>query len=339
MSFRAAIGTLIGKQSTILQSKTPHAKNFLALPVLKNDFTLKSARSMQDLSIYKQVCKEQGWLLGKHDLELFYATDPTGYYIGYLQDQPVSIFSFVKYGHGQLSIFGMLGVLQGFQNRGFMSVIRNFIGNKVHDKNMCAFAFAVPEVEENRVKNFEQFSMYTAWVDYEFTFEAKEAASILNDPLQSIALDLYQEPDFGKLLRYDSEVFNQPRRSFLETLVNLPSCTSIVASIPGSGEIVGYCAIRETTDDEICYFSPWFANDVTIAQVLLKKAALFASERNDKIKFKSIMPCINEDGIKLVQMFSPQVDKHIRLCIGSIPEGFKNNSKKRVFGISSPCLG
>uniref|UniRef100_A0A1X7UXX9 YitH/HolE acetyltransferase (GNAT) domain-containing protein n=1 Tax=Amphimedon queenslandica TaxID=400682 RepID=A0A1X7UXX9_AMPQE len=333
MSFKAAIGTLIRKQPSILRMKTPRAKSILAPP----DFTLRLARSVQDLSIYKQVCKEQGWLLGKHDLELFYATDPTGYYIGYLQDQPVSITSFVKYGRGQLTIIGMFGVLQKFQNKGFMSVIRNVIANKSCDENNCLFGFAIPEKEEIFVKNFD---MYTAWVDYEFTFKAKEAAYVLNDPLQSIALDLYQEPDFGKLLRYDSEVFNQPRRGFLETLVSLPSCTSIVASIPGSGEIVGYCAIRETTDDEVSYFSPWFANDVNIAQALLKKAALFACERNDKIKFKSIMPGINEDGIGLVQMFSPlQVDKHIRLCIGNIPESVTNNSKKRVFGISSPCLG
>uniref|UniRef100_A0A1X7UYX4 YitH/HolE acetyltransferase (GNAT) domain-containing protein n=1 Tax=Amphimedon queenslandica TaxID=400682 RepID=A0A1X7UYX4_AMPQE len=336
----SAIGRLIRKQSaTILQVKI-RAKSVLAPPVLKNDFTLRIARSVQDLFIYKQVCKEKGWLLGKHDLELFYATDPTGYYIGYLKDQPVSITSFVKYGRGQLSILGMLGILQECQNKGFMPVIGNFIANKICDKNNCLFGFVKPEIEEINLKKYEQFNVYTAWVDYEFTFEAKEAASILNDPFQSIDLDLYQEPGFGKLLRYDSEVFSQPRRGFLETLVNLPSCTSIVASIPGSGEIVGYCAIRETTDDEVCYFSPWFANDVNTAQALLKKAALFACERNDKIKFKSIMPGINEDGIGLVQMFSPlQVDKHIRLCIGDIPEGVKNNSKKRVFGISSPCLG
>ena len=340
MSFRAAIGTLIRRQQTILQSKTPHARSILAPPVLENGFTLRLARSVEDLSIYKQVCKEQGWLLGKHDLELFYATDPNGYYIGYLHDQPMSIFSFVKYGCGQLVVSGMLALLQKFQNKGFMPVIRNVVANKIIDESNCLFGFATPEVEEITLKTYEQFNIYTAWIDYEFTFQAKEAASVLNDQLQDITLDLYQEPDFGKLLRYDSKVFSQPRRGFLEALVTLPSCTSIVASIPGSGEIVGYCAIRETTNDEICYFSPWFANDVKIAQALLKKAAFFACERNNKIKFKSIMPGINDDGIRLVQTFSSlQVDKHMRVCVGNIPEGVKNNSKKRVFGISSPCLG
>ena len=336
----SVIGTLIRKQSTILRIKT-RAKSIISPPLVqKDDFTLRLARSVKDLSIYKQVCKEQGWLLGKHDLELFYATDPNGYYMGFLHDQPVSVTSLVKYGHGKLTIFGMFALLQKFQNKGFMSVIKNFAVNKIIDKKNCLFAFVIPEVEEITLKNYEQLNMYTAWIDYEFTFQAKEAASVLNDPLKDITLDLYQEPDFGKLLRYDSKVFSQPRRGFLETLVTLPSCTSIVASIPGSGEIVGYCAIRETTNDEICYFSPWFANDVKIAQALLKKAALFACERNDKIKFKSIMPGINEDGIRLVQTFSSlQVDKHMRLCIGNIPEGVKNNSKKRVFGISSPCLG
>ena len=340
MSFKAArsIGTLIRKQPTM---QIPRAKSILGSPVLKDaDFTLKLARSVKDLSIYKQVCKEQGWLLGKHDLELFYATDPTGYYIGYLHGQPVSIFSFVKYGH-QFSIYGMLGVLQKFQNRGCMSVLKDFIANEIlgKDKNNV-FGFAVPKVEESFLKNFKQFNAYRAWSDYEFTFEAKVAAAVLDDPLQNITLDLYQEPDFDKLFRYDSKVFSQPRKGFLKVLVNLPSCRTIVASIPESGEIVGYCAIRETTDDEICYFSPWFANDLKIAQALLKKASLFACERNDKIKFKSIMPGINEEGVRLAQMLSPQVDKHMRMCMGgNIPDDVKENSKKRVFGISSPCLG
>ena len=117
MSFKEAIGKLIRKQLTILRMQIPRAKSILSSPVLKDaDFTFKLARSVKDLSIYKQVCKEQGWLLGKHDLELFYATDPTGYYIGYLHGQPVSIFSFIKYGH-QFNIFGMLGVLQKFQKK------------------------------------------------------------------------------------------------------------------------------------------------------------------------------------------------------------------------------
>ena len=342
MSFKEAIGTLIRKQPTILRMQIPRAKSILASPVLKDaDFTFKLARSVKDLSIYKQICKEQGWLLGKHDLELFYATDPTGYYIGYLHGQPVSICSFVKYGH-QFSIFGMIGVLQKFKKRGCMSAIKNFIANEFlgKDKNVPIFGFAVPKIEESHLKNFEQFNAYTAWLDYEFTFEAKVAAAVLDDPLQNITLDIYQEPDFGKLFRYDSKVFSQPRKGFLKALVNLPSCRTIVASIPESGEIVGYCAIRETTNDEICYFSPWFANDLKTAQALLKKASLFACERNDKIKFKSIMPGINEDGVRLAQMLSPQVDKHMRMCMGgNIPDDVKENSKKRVFGISSPCLG
>ena len=342
MSFKAAIGTLIRKQPTILRMQIPRSKSILSSPVLKDaDFTFKLARSVKDLSIYKQVCKEQGWLLGKHDLELFYATDPTGYYIGYLHGQPVSIFSFVKY-NGQFNIYGMLGVLQKFQKRGCMPAIINFTANEIagKNKNTPVFGFAVPKMEESYLKNLEQFNTYRAWSDYEFTFEAKVAAAVLGDPLQNITLDLYQEPDFDKLLRYDSKVFSQPRKGFLKALVNLPSCRTIVASIPESGEIVGYCAIRETTDDEICYFSPWFANDLKIAQALLKTSALFACERNDKIKFKSIMPGINEDGVRLAQMFSPQVDKHMRMCsIGNIPDDIKENSKKRVFGISSPCLG
>jgi ribosomal protein S18 acetylase RimI-like enzyme len=73
------------------------------------------ARNEVDLAI--SWAKDEGWNPGIHDAETFYRTDPHGFYVGILDDRPVSCISAVAYGDS----FGFLGfyiVQPAFRGRG-----------------------------------------------------------------------------------------------------------------------------------------------------------------------------------------------------------------------------
>jgi len=58
-----------------------------------------------DLDIALEWAAGEGWNPGLHDADAFYATDPGGFLIGFLEDEPVAVISVVAYG----AAFGFLG--------------------------------------------------------------------------------------------------------------------------------------------------------------------------------------------------------------------------------------
>lgn len=60
---------------------------------------------VKDFSIAVDWAAAEGWNPGLEDLEVFHATDPQGFLMGWLDGQPVSSISVVQYGPG----FGFLG--------------------------------------------------------------------------------------------------------------------------------------------------------------------------------------------------------------------------------------
>ena len=321
-------------------------KRGIKTSIMKGNLTIRSASSLEDFSVYRQICEEQDWLLGKHDPELLFAADPTGYYIGELEGQAISTLSAVKYKNHcsnacQVCCFGVFGVLQKFNNKGYGYLINQFVIDDIFKKNKDTCIFLITGEEIMAKKMLGKYNIYRGWPEYELTYEASKATAhlVLPDPWADIKLGPYQKAKFINLFNYDSKVFGYPRRQFLEKLVSLSSCTSFIATTARSREIVGYCTIRETNDDNVCYLSPWYANDAEIAQQLLKKAALFACERNPNVKFRSIMPELNKDGLQIMHRLAPQVKNYKRLFIGKIPDSIKHNLKNKVFAISSPCLG
>src|SRR3989344_1657368 len=59
----------------------------------------------KDLDTAVEWAAKEGWNPGLYDADAFYTTDPNGFFMGYLNDEPVASISVVSYGNG----FGFLG--------------------------------------------------------------------------------------------------------------------------------------------------------------------------------------------------------------------------------------
>ena len=68
------------------------------------EFSIKTM-SRDELDIAIEWAAAEGWNPGLHDADTYYTTDPTGFLIGYLGDEPIAVISAVKYGKH----FGFLG--------------------------------------------------------------------------------------------------------------------------------------------------------------------------------------------------------------------------------------
>ena len=70
----------------------------------KNDYQIRTmTRDQLDLAL--EWAADEGWNPGLHDAEPFYGADPEGFFMGFLNREPVSCISAVRYGKG----FGFIG--------------------------------------------------------------------------------------------------------------------------------------------------------------------------------------------------------------------------------------
>ena len=81
-----------------------------------NTYTIRTmARPEVDLAI--EWAAQEGWNPGLHDADCFYAADPSGYFVGLMDDEPIACISAVSYGE----TFGFIGfyiVRPEFRGRG-----------------------------------------------------------------------------------------------------------------------------------------------------------------------------------------------------------------------------
>ena len=68
------------------------------------DYDVRTA-TRTELEIAVGWAEKEGWNPGLYDGDAFYASDPTGFFIGFLGDEPVSSISAVKYD----DLFGFIG--------------------------------------------------------------------------------------------------------------------------------------------------------------------------------------------------------------------------------------
>src|SRR5579863_533069 len=61
--------------------------------------------SIDDLNFMKDSAQREGWNPGLHDMIPFHVTDPTGFLIGHLNDEPIACISVVRY----ITQFAFLG--------------------------------------------------------------------------------------------------------------------------------------------------------------------------------------------------------------------------------------
>jgi len=71
---------------------------------MNNSYQIRTM-NRKDLDVAIEWAAKEGWNPGLYDVDAFYETDPNGYFMGFLNNEPISCISAVSYGRK----FGFLG--------------------------------------------------------------------------------------------------------------------------------------------------------------------------------------------------------------------------------------
>ncbi len=272
--------------------------------------------SRRDLDISIGWAEKEGWNPGLYDRDCFYDTDPYGFFIGLLNNEPIACISAVAYNEH----FGFLGfyiVRKEFRGKGYGLKMWHKALDYLGNRNIGLDG--VLAQQENYLKSgFKlayrniRFQGYSIGEKVDYRDIVKLTAGL-----------------FDRLIDYDNQVFPASRPQFLKCWINQPKGLSIGAL--KNGKLAGYAVIRKCTFGY--KIGPLFADNITIAEKLYQTLNGFI-KKGTKI-FLDI-PEINLSGISLAKRHNMEmVFETARMYSKNLPELYS----EKIYGVTSFELG
>ncbi|MBP7371039.1 MAG: GNAT family N-acetyltransferase [Arenimonas sp.] len=277
-----------------------------------------SVRTMtrQELTLARQWAITEGWNPGIHEANCFYATDPNGFLIGMLDDEPIASLSVVKYGES----FGFLGfyiVKPEHRGKGYGMQIWN--AGMIYLEGRTIGLDGVIDQQSNYQKSGFELAYRN------LRFQGLGGGVVSKDPA---ILDLSHIP-LEQLFAYDRAFYLQNRSIFLKCWIQQAESAAI--GIMHQQQLVGYGAIRRCHNGY--KIGPLFADNVDFAERLFND--LKARVPSDTTIFMDI-PELNTQALDLASRHAMVVSfETARMYKGIRPE----LPMEKIFGVTSLELG
>lgn len=236
----------------------------------------------EELQIAIDWARKEGWNPGLHDSKCFYTADPTGFFIGELNGEVISVASGVNY-DPHSSFFGLYIVKKEYRGRGYGLKLTDHCFAYNGERNI-GLDGVLENVEVYKKKGFKPY-----YVNQRFKHIG--LLSLIVDP----AIQPINQISFEELYQYDQKCFFGERRSFLKEWISQPESTA-VAYIKND-KLLGYGVCRKC--HEGYKIGPLFADNGDIAD------AIFLALQNNKVGEEIFIdiPETNVVGQQLVEKY------------------------------------
>jgi hypothetical protein len=257
----------------------------------------------------------EGWNPGVHDGPCFFATDPEGFFVGEMDDQPASCISCVAYDDS----FGFLGqyiVKPEFRGRGY--------GIRTWKTGMAHLGLRNVGLDGvlAQCANYERSGFSLAYHHIRYRGQGGGER-----PPGMVHLSAVPFPD---ILAYDRDCFPVARPTFLRGWLALPE--SVGLGCVRHGRLSGYGVLRRSVEG--FKVGPLFADDWVVADALLRGLAAAAAGSSFCVDMpeQAANPAVEQ----LVNRFSLQELFRTARMYTQVPPRLRT---ERIFGITTLELG
>jgi len=268
-----------------------------------------------DLDTAIEWAAKEGWNPGLYDAESFFFTDPNGFFIGFLNDEPISCISAVAYDN----TFGFLGfyiVKPKYRGQGYGIQIWNRAIDYLDKQNI-----GLDGVVEQQ-DNYKKSGFKLAYSNIRYEGKSKKTNKKNN------IVDL-NKISFSELKKYDDALFPTTRHKFLHSWTKQPESTAL--GIKKNGKLSGYGMIRKCrTGYKI---GPLFADSVNLSKDLFDSLVNNVKERS------TIYLDVPEVNLKAIKMAK---DYGMKKVFGTARMYTKKEPKlplNKIFGVTTFELG
>jgi GNAT superfamily N-acetyltransferase len=281
------------------------------LQFLKLDF--------EGLKTLVKWAEEEGWNPGLYDAEVFWQTDPDGYYGYYKNGRLIAGGSIVSYSR-EFGFMGFFIVKPEYRSQG--------IGRKLWYQRRDTLLSRLNKGASIGMDGVVTMQPFYKRGGFEIAFrderhESTGMAFQVDNHITAIG-----DQDVDSVLAYDLQCFGFRRPEFLKSWLNMPNVKTF--KYQDSGKMKGFVVIRKAVKGyKIC---PLFADNKAIAEELYK--ACLNAVPGEPLYID--IPMINKDAVALVKKYNTtSVFECARMYFGDAPKVEMN----KVFGITTFELG
>jgi hypothetical protein len=272
--------------------------------------------SRADLDVALGWARDEGWNPGIDDAEPFYAQDPTGFLMGWLDDEPIGCVSVVKYDE-RFAFLGLYIVRPAWRGRGYGKAIWD-AGIASAGARTIGLDGVVAQQDNYRQSGFVLAHRTARWGGL-----LTNRAAPVSSSVQLVSRELV-----SAVSMFDRGCFPAPRDGFLASwLDDTPSRQSLVYRTEGA--VRGYGTIRRSVEGH--KIGPLFADTPEIAADLLDA---LASRAGGPIFID--IPAVNDAAIDLAQSRGLAASFETARMYRGSPIALPETS---IFGITSLELG
>lgn len=288
--------------------------------LMTSKFELRCATEAE-FSVAVDWAKSEGWNPGLKDIDAFFRADPDGFIMGFLDGQPISSISVVRYGND----YGFLGfyiVHENFRSRGYGLQTWNYGLHHLEGRTI-GLDGVVAQQENYARSGFELFGR-----------NIRYSGQVETEPNRKLSPGIVpmRSDHLPTLMRYDTAKFRSPREAFMSAWASEdPADLRWTFVSKDTNCVNGYATIRQCFDGY--KIGPLFADNETIAQDLFQACLTKAVPGTDIVLD---VPEKNVLAVKLAQSAGLEpVFETARMYLGRAP----NHPVEHVYGITTFELG
>lgn len=285
-----------------------------------------------------RLSEEEGWRARESDPECYFVAGlVSNFFVGELNGERISCVCAMKYGDEQAYV-GLFMVVKQYRGRGYGLRTWNETVMKIEPRFNAALDALV-----NMESTYNKSGFRREWINHRYDIKVANVVKVLSDAQKLLPAKAVVSPtdkvDLKKLSEYDSVIFGTCRENVLAAWITVALGGWVVLS---DDKIVGYLILRKTVlfSKEGYFAGPFFADDLTIAKVLLKTACEFISRQDaapDRVIAMDVPVEFNPEGVHLFEqeLSGASVSDTVRMMTKGVP----NVPLQKVFGIGSLIIG
>jgi hypothetical protein len=272
-----------------------------------------------ELGTLMSWASNEGWNPGIYDVDVFWNTDPDGFYGCFVNNELIAGGAIISY-YGAFGFMGLFIVHSQYRSNGIGNKLwqarKNLLKSRLNENASIGMDGVLAMQAFYQKGGFE-----IAFRDERFELAGK--VHICSDNVTDI-----DNADFDDIVNFDIQFFGFQRKLFLKQWLFMPKSKAVKYKI--DNEIKGYAVIRKA--EKGYKIGPLFAHNNTIAEELLKSCLSHAAEH---AVFLDI-PVINENAVNLVNKYDGKyIFECARMYHGQVPDTKISN----IYGITSFELG
>lgn len=285
---------------------------------MKNEFEFVKL-NFEDVKTIVKWADDEGWNPGPYDAEVYYKTDPDGFYGFYKNDELIAGGSIVSY-NGEFGFMGFFIVKPKYRANGLGRDLwymrRDTLLKRLNPNASIGMDGVVDMQPFYKKGGFE-----IAFRDLRYEAIGREFTTDKN-------ISPITKYDYDEILNYDKECFRFDRSNFMLNWLGMPEVKAF--KYYDENKLKGFVIVRKANSGfKIC---PLFADDFNTADELYKAAS--NSVRGNLLYLD--VPIVNSDAKKLVEKYNMKyVFECARMYYGTPPEVPLN----KIFGITTFELG